>query len=176
MIVSDPADLTWITETRNVAVLRWPAEAEEAERLEREGIPHLLLVEPDAAPPVTGSCFEDWLTLPASDLEVRTRMLGLARRAAHHSPVPSVDELGHLSYRGRSTFLSPIDQRLAHLLIDRFGAVVAERALIDFVWPEGATNQTLRVHVSRLRQRVEPIGLTITCVRQKGYVMGEARE
>src|SRR5262245_35703066 len=132
------SDLGWLTETRDVALLQWPAEQAEAERLEREGIPHLLLVEPGAVPPVTGSCFEDWLTLPATDLEIRTRMLGLARRAAHHSPLPSVDDLGQLSYRGRSTFLSPIDQRLASTLIERYGAVVAEQELVDRVWPEGA--------------------------------------
>ena len=167
----DISDVSWLTATRDVAVLHWPAEQAEAERLVQEGAPHLLLVAQGEDPPVTGACLEDWLTLPATDAEIRARMLGLAQRAAHHNRVPRVDDLGHLSHRGRSVFLSPIDQRLAHALIERFGEVVAEPALIEAVWPEGATNQALRVHVSRLRQRIAPIGLNVKCVRSSGYVM-----
>jgi DNA-binding response OmpR family regulator len=125
---------------------------------------------------VTGSCLEDWLSLPTTDLEIRTRLLGLAQRASNHYRRPHVDDLGHLTHRGRSVFLSPIDQRLAHALISRFGEIVPDRELIDTVWPEGATNQALRVHVSRLRRRIESVGLVVTCVRRSGYVMTEANE
>ena len=163
--------LTWLTEARDVVVLSWPAEAAEAARLDEQGVPHLLLVEEGGEAPICASCFEDWIALPADEAEIRIRMLGLARRAAHHSPRPAVDPLGHLSHRGHSVFLSPIDQRLAHALIERFGEVVAERDLIQAVWPEGATNQALRVHVSRLRQRIDPVGLKVKCVRSSGYVM-----
>jgi DNA-binding response OmpR family regulator len=176
MAIVDSTNLGWLTATRDVVILQWPAEATEAQRLTNEGVPHLLLVAEGEAPPVTGACLEDWLTLPASDAEIRARMLGLAQRAAHHNRVPRVDELGHLSHRGRSVFLSPIDQRLAHVLIERFGEVVAEPDLIEAVWPEGATNQALRVHVSRLRQRIVPIGLSVKCVRSSGYVMTEAAD
>src|SRR5256885_1085344 len=130
------SNVAWLTATRDVAVLQWPAEATEADRLNREGTPHLLLVAEGAAPPVTGSCLEDWLSLPTNDGEIRARMLGLAQRAAHHYRVPRVDDLGHLSHRGRSVFLSPIDQRLAHALIEAFGEVVPEQRLIAYVWPE----------------------------------------
>jgi DNA-binding response OmpR family regulator len=170
----DTTDVGWLTATRDVVILQWPAESAEAVRLRTNGIPHLLLVAEGEEPPVTGSCFEDWLSLPTTDLEVRTRLLGLAQRAAHHHRLPRVDEVGHLSHRGRSVFLSPIDHRLAHALIEHFGEVVPEPELIDAVWPEGATNQALRVHVSRLRQRIVPVGLKLTCVRRMGYVMTEA--
>ena len=173
MTNSDVSNVSWLTESRGVVVLQWPDESAEAQRLEGEGVPHLLLVADGAAPPVTGSCFEDWLSLPATDLEIRTRLVGLAKRAAHHSPRPQVDEVGQCTHRGRSVFLSPIDQRLAQMLVEHFGSVVTERELIAHVWPEGATNQALRVHVSRLRQRVEPIGLNITCARGTGYVITE---
>jgi len=167
------ADLAWLTESRNVAVLHWPREAEEAERLERQGIPHLLLVEEGASPPLSSSCVEDWVALPATDREIQIRLVNLARRSANHSPPITVDELGQLSYGGTSLFLSPIDQRLAQALVENFGTVVTERELIERVWPDGATNQALRVHVSRLRQRLLPLRLTITCVRSTGYVMAE---
>jgi hypothetical protein len=165
--------LAWLTEGRDVAVLYWPREAEEAARLEREGVAHLLLVEDGEAMPVSASCLEDWLMLPATDRELQIRLVNLARRAARHPRRPSVEEFGQLKYGGRSVFLSPIDNRLARALIDNFGAVVAEQALIDHVWPEGATNQALRVHVSRLRQRISSLDLTIQCVRHAGYLMAE---
>jgi DNA-binding response OmpR family regulator len=168
--------LTWLTEARDVVVLSWPGETAEAARLDEQGVPHLLLVEEGHEAPICESCFEDWITLPADEVHIRARMIGLARRAAHHSPRPSVDALGHLSHRGRSVFLSPIDQRLASALIERFGEVVTETDLLTAVWPEGASNQALRVHVSRLRQRIVPVGLKITCVRSSGYVMTDSTD
>jgi two-component system, OmpR family, response regulator len=176
MASADFSNVSWLTATREVVLLQWPADAVEAQRLVREGVPHLLLVADGETPPVTGACLQDWLSLPAADAEIRARMLGLAQRAANHQRVPHVDELGHLSHRGRSVFLSPTDQRLAHALIERFREVVAERDLIEAVWPEGATNQALRVHISRLRHRIVPIGLNVKCVRSSGYVMTDGSD
>jgi hypothetical protein len=167
--------LAWLTEGRDVAVLYWPREADEAARLDGQGIAHLLLVAEGEAPPVSSSCLEDWLSLPASDREIHIRLVNLAKRAANHPRRPSVDEFGQLSYGGRGVFLSPIDHRLARALVESYGTVVAEQELIEQVWPEGATNQALRVHVSRLRQRIRPLELTIRCVRHTGYVMTEGK-
>ena len=168
------ARLVWLTHSHDVAVLNWPEEADEAERLDRQGIPRLLLVAPGATPPSSGSCLEDWLALPANDVEVEARLVNLARRAEHHPRPPTIDTFGQLTYRGRSRFLSPVEQRLAQTLIETFGAIVEERELRKQVWADGATEQRLRVHVSRLRRRLLPIDLTITCVRNAGYLMAEA--
>jgi len=173
MELTDTSSLAWLTESRDVVVLYWPADADKSRQLELEGVARLLLVEPGAAPPRSGSCLEDWLALPVSDVELQTRLANLAKRAASHPRPPTVDDLGQLSYRGRSLFLSPIDQRLASVLVDSFRAIVTEEELINTVWPEGASNQTLRVHVSRLRQRLGRLGLTIKCARTAGYVMAE---
>jgi DNA-binding winged helix-turn-helix (wHTH) protein len=168
------ARLAWLAQSREVAVLHWPAEAEEANRLDQQGIPRLLLVESGATPPLSDSCLEDWLMVPASDLEVETRLVNLAKRTAHHPRPPMIDDFGRLTHRGRSLFLSPLDQRLAQALVENFGAIVEEPELIKKVWPEGARNQVLRVHVSRLRQRLAPLELTIKCVRNTGYLIAEA--
>jgi len=168
--------LVWLSETRNVAVLYWPDEAEEAARLDRRGLPCLLLVRPDAAPPMSESCLEDWLILPASELEIQTRLVNLTKRAARHSHTPTVDDLGQVTHRGRSVFLPPTDRRVMKALVERFGAVVTEPDLISSVWPDGATNQVLRAHVSRLRHRLSPINLTIKCVRNAGYFVTEVGE
>jgi DNA-binding winged helix-turn-helix (wHTH) protein len=165
------ARLVWLTHSHDVAVLRWPEEADEAARLDRQGSPRLLLVEYGAIPPTSGSCLEDWLVLPASDAEVEARLVNLARRAEHHPRPPTIDAFGQLTYRGRSRFLSPVEQRLAQTLIDSFGAIVGERELRKKVWSDEATEQRLRVHVSRLRRRLLPIDLTIKCVRNAGYLI-----
>lgn len=64
-----------------------------------------------------------------------------------------------------------MDQHLAEPLIANFGNAVAEDDLITSAWHEGGNEQTLRVHVSRLRRRLAPIGLTITNIRAYGYAM-----
>ena len=167
------ARLDWLTQSHDVAVLRWPEEADEAERLDRQGVPRLLLVTPGATLPTSGSCLEDWLVLPATDAEVEARLVNLSRRAEHHPRPPTIDGFGQLTYRGRSRFLSPVEQRLAQTLIDRFGEIVSEEQLRTQVWSDGATEQRLRVHVSRLRRRLLPIDLTIKCVRNTGYLIAE---
>ena len=166
--------LVWLSEARNVAVVHWPDEAEEATRLGRQGLPCLLLVRPDSAPPISDSCLEDWLVLPATDLEIQTRLISLARRAARHSHPPTVDHLGQVTHRGMSVFLPPTDHRVMEALVVKFGTIVTEPELVEKVWPGGATNQVLRAHVSRLRHRLAPIGLTIKCVRNAGYLIAEA--
>ena len=85
--------------------------------------------------------------------------------------VPSLDEHGQLSHRGETVFLSITDQRIAEVLVENFGQVVSEETLLERARPDNRSDQTLRVNVSRLRRRVAPIGLAITCVRGHGYLM-----
>jgi DNA-binding response OmpR family regulator len=132
-----------------------------------------LIVEAGVAPPSSESCFEDWLRLPAEDCDVRARLLSLSRRAAHHPTVPMIDEYGQLAHRGASVFLSPVDQRVAEALVENFGTAVRDAELARRAWPSGSSGQTLRVHISRLRRRISQLGLTITSVRNVGYVMHE---
>ena len=56
-------------------------------------------------------------------------------------------------------------------MIENFGSAVAENDLIAAAWHEGGSEDTLRVHVSRLRRRLAPMGLTITSIRAYGYVL-----
>ncbi len=104
---------------------------------------------------------------------MRARLLSLARRAARHPMTPSVDDCGRLTHRGASVFLSPVDQRVAEVLVESFGTAVRDDVLARRAWPAGSSEQTLRVHISRLRRRVSHLGLTITSVRNVGYVMHE---
>jgi len=157
--------------TKDVVILHWPEQADRIDDLERLGIPRLLLVEPDAAPPISTSCIEDWLRLPVDDASLRARLVALAAHARRHPMVPLLDEHGQLSHRGETVFLSVTDQRIAEVLVEHFGHVVSEETLLEHARPANRNDQTLRVNVSRLRRRVAPLGLAITCVRGHGYLM-----
>ncbi len=157
--------------TKDVVILQWPDQADRVEELERLGIPRLLLVEPDCPPPPSTSCLEDWLRLPVDDASLRARLVALAAHARRHPMVPVLDEHGQLSHRGESVFLSNTDKRIALVLIEQFGRVVSEESLLERARPEGGNDQTLRVNVSRLRRRIAPLGLAITCVRGHGYLL-----
>jgi len=156
---------------RDVVALGWPDQADERDRLDRAGIPRLWFVEPGVEPPISENCLEDWLRLPADDTDVRARLVALARRAACHPAVPTLDAHGRFTHRGAVVFLSPVEQHLMEPLVANFGAAVSERDLIGSAWLEGGRDETLRVHVSRLRHRLAPIGLDIANVRGYGYVL-----
>ena len=158
-------------EHHDVVVLRWPEQALDVDRLDALGIPRLLLVVPGAAPPQTSSCLQDWIRLPADDADVRARIEILSRRPSWHPSLPWVDDVGQLSYRGLALFLSPLDERLARVLIEHFGELVPEEMLMEHGWPQGTTVEAARTQISRMRRRIAPLGLCITRARGNGYVM-----
>jgi hypothetical protein len=153
----------------DVVVVRWPEQHADAERLARLDRPHLLLVEPGVAPPELTSCVADWIRLPADDVDLRARLAALEARARHHPAKPVVDGFGELSYAGKRVFLSPTDQRLAELLVASFDGAVSEQTLFAELWDGEGESSKVRVHVSRLRKRIEPLGLEITFIRGFGY-------
>ncbi len=171
MLTQPTAKLVGESTNRDVVVLNWPDQSAERDRLDRHGVPRLWLVDHDVDPPIGDSCLEDWLRLPAEDADVRARITSLARRAEHHPLRPTLDTYGQLTCRGIVVIVSPVDQRIAETLIENFGEAVSEHDLIAAAWPEGGNEQTLRVHVSRLRRRLLPTGLAITSIRGFGYVM-----
>jgi DNA-binding response OmpR family regulator len=132
----------------------------------------LLLVE-RGAPPVPTDELEDWIRLPAHDLDLRVRLEGLRRRSGGASgSAPLLDDDGVLRVGGRWVSLPPVEARLTAALIDRFGAVVSRDSLARSGWPGGSPGRNaLDVHVLRLRRRLSPLRLAIRTVRSRGYVM-----
>jgi DNA-binding winged helix-turn-helix (wHTH) protein len=160
----------------DVTLVRWPGEAMRRERLAALDTPRLLLVEDDAAPPSSTDCLEDWIRIPAQDVDIQLRMEGLMVRAAHHVvDVPALDADGVLRYGACWVPLPPVEGRLTAALLDRFGAVVSREALSRAGWPEGAPGRNaLDVHVLRMRRRLEGVGLAIRTVRSRGYLLEPA--
>ncbi|HVT76020.1 MAG TPA: helix-turn-helix domain-containing protein [Acidimicrobiales bacterium] len=157
----------------DVVLLRWPAEAARREDLVEIGQARLLLVEDGAMPPEALDCIEDWIRVPASELDLRARLTALEVRARHHSvTTPTLDGDGVLRFGTSWVPLPPVEARLTATLVDRFGAVVSRDALASAGWPDGAAGRNaLDVHVLRLRRRVGPLGLSIKTVRSRGYLM-----
>jgi len=120
---------------------------------------------------VCTSCLEDWARLPVADDELRARLDSLAEHQRVHAH-PSVDEFGVLRQDGSIVFLSPREQAIAEILITNFGAVVRDETFARHVFGESdLRRETLRTHTSRLRKRIAPLGLTVSCIRNVGYMM-----
>jgi DNA-binding response OmpR family regulator len=163
----------------NVEVVRWPADAQRLAELRELRIPRLLVVadgDGDDELPLPVDCLEDWVTSSAPEWEVDARRQALVLRSGEHAVRPLLDEDGLLHHRDAWVSLSPVEQALAGVLLDRFGAVVTREMLADRAWPSGVpTRNALDVHVLRLRRRIAPVGLEIRTVRSRGYLM-QSRE
>jgi hypothetical protein len=159
----------------DVAVLRWPAEAAAVAMLRDAGLPRLLLVDPDAEPPLDADCRQDWVRTPADGREIELRRRALHWRARAHRPAPTLDGYGRLLHGGRWAALSPVEDGLVRPLIASFGAVVPYATLVTSAWPDGAPSENaLRLHFMRLRRKLQPLGLELRSVRSCGVVLEEA--
>ena len=158
----------------DVAILRWPAEEGCREPLAQKGVPRLLLVEGDGCPPPT-DCMEDWVDATAGEDEIRARVSALEERWRTHNPaMPELDADGLLRFRGAWVALTPVESRLAKVLLDHMGTVVSREAILRAGWREGEpARNVLDVHILRLRRRMAPLGLAIKTFRGRGYLMEE---
>ena len=157
----------------DVVLLRWPAESARREDLIERGVARLLLVEDGSTPPAPADCLEDWIRVPAPEVDMRARLAALEHRATRHSPsVPTLDADGVLRFGAAWVSLPPVEARLTEVLLDRYRAVVGRDTLARAGWPEGtAGRNALDVHVLRLRRRLSAVGLVIRTVRSRGYLM-----
>lgn len=136
-------------------------------------MPRLLLVDPGEPPPQSADDLEDWVRVPADEVDLHARVENLNRRARNRTEVrPALDDDGVLRVNGTWVSLPPVEARLTGALLGRFGSVVSRDSLSTSGWPEGAPGRNaLDVHVLRLRRRIAPLGLTIRTVRSRGYLL-----
>jgi hypothetical protein len=157
----------------DVILVRWPLEEARRAQLRDDGIPRLLLVENGAPPPRTMDDLEDWMRVPADEVDLHARVENLNRRAQLRIEVPpELDDDGVLRAGDRWVPLPPVEARLASALIDRYRSVVSRETLGRAGWPVGAPGRNaLDVHVLRLRRRIAPLSLAIRTVRGRGYLL-----
>lgn len=156
-----------------MAMVRWPSEQEIRLSLAAEGRPRLLLLE-DGPPPVVVDPLEDWIRLPADDEEMWARVESLRQRWEEPKK-PKLDDDGVLTWADRWVALSPIEARLAAVLLEGFTTMVSHHVLVQATQgSEDLRRNSLDVQLHRLRRRLAPMGLAIRTVRKRGYVLEPA--
>jgi hypothetical protein len=153
-----------------VHLVRWPAEAGDRRRFGEMGELCLLLVEPNELPPDDVRRSEDWVRSTADPIEVHWRIERL--RALNPRPVgpPEVDDDNIVSFGDQWLPLGPLDARLVSLLSAHFGTLVHRDDLRAAIG-DSLSDAALSVRLFRLRRQLAPLGLNITTVRARGYVL-----
>ena len=127
---------------------------------------------------MTGS--PDWVERPANAEEMDRLADRLEARTPAGPPTPRVDRDGILRFRGRLVPLSPIEERIIRALVETPGSVVRQAHLVSDAGLSDAEKGTapssasLRTRMTRLRRRIEPLGLTVRWLRGRGYVVETA--
>jgi len=155
----------------DVVLLDWPGDADARDRLRRIGRPRLLAVPAGEPAPHVVDLDEDWIRLPASDGDVRARMVALAERVARSTTPGVVVRDGRLVHAGQWVALSPIEEQLLAGLVDDFGQVVSLERLTQRVAGRPLTPNAVRVHVMRVRRRILPLGVVVRTVHGRGYLV-----
>ena len=151
-----------------VELVHWPRERSRRDRLHELNQPRLLLVDPDADPPLTVDPAEDWVRLPADHEDVQARLESLRRRTEAQ---PVLDD-GVLRTASGWVALPELEARIMEVLLSRFGRVADRQSVLAAGWPDGTPNRNvLDVHLHRLRRRIEPVDLRIRTVRKRGYIL-----
>lgn len=156
----------------HLAVLEpaWPKTKglELARHLTARGVPVILMAENSGHTAVESLQWaDDFVRLPVDPQEMVARIRGVLRRIPDHGyadqPMLIIDERLSVNYRtnmliieGDIVRLSPIESRLFHLLLWHRGRTVDYRTFLLRVWPTGGVYEdTLRVHMHRLRAKLE---------------------
>jgi two-component system OmpR family response regulator len=160
----------------DVVLVRWPSDEQALDLARKGAVPRLLLVEGGSPPPVVDDELEDWIRVPADEVDLHARVEALDRRLrARAATAPELDDDGVLRVGGAWVSLPPVEARLTGALLARLGAVVSRDALGRAGWPDGVPGRNaLDVHVLRLRRRIQPLGLAIRTVRARGYLLEAA--
>jgi hypothetical protein len=156
-----------------VELVRWPAGAARRADLADAGVPRLLVVDPDDPPPRCTDPLEDWVREPVGRSELDARRSTLARRAAAIAGQPRIDATGTVRVGRRGVELTAAQVAVARLLVSGFGRVVPGAQIEQACRAAGASDHPKAVAalMGRIKCRVAEVGLTVACVRDRGYVL-----
>jgi len=74
---------------------------------------------------------------------------------------------------GKSIFLSPIEYKILLALSEFRGQEMSREQIVDKVWGKGfaMNSRSVDSHISRLRSKVEPVGVMVDVKRGAGYFL-----
>lgn len=127
---------------------------------------------------------DDFIAKPFDLTVLSAKMQALLRRAYDFSSTPQV--LEHrgvqlsrmdtvLLYQGESLSLTRNEYRILLTLMERAGSIVSRETLMERLWETDSfvDENTLSVNITRLRRKLEPLGLSHLIATRKGlgYIM-----
>ena len=134
---------------------------------------------------------DDYVIKPLSHRQLAMRIRAIVNRASG-TPGPNVDggelhagklrldlESHEVIKNAQVVRLTPIEFRIFYLLMLNAGRVVSTSRLIEYAWGyDGADAGTVKMHVSRIRQKLDMYGTAsdyVASVRWVGYVLKEGQ-
>jgi hypothetical protein len=168
------ASSTRADEGSDIAIVRWPAQADQRVLLASEGRPRILLLAAGAAPPETVDDREDWLSETAPPDELLMRVETLRQRTLVQRP--RLDAHGLLRHRGRWVAITDAQLPIVARLVEDFGKIVSNGELAEAYCAAGGTSKdvSMRTALKRLRHRVAEVGLVLRAVRKRGVILDDA--
>jgi DNA-binding response OmpR family regulator len=154
----------------NVHVIRWPEESWRLKSCRMLNLPCILVAAPAARIPKLVAGREDWVRHPASSTELEERAALLLDNTYTY---PTLDEDGLLRFQRDVVALSPAGTLLVSALTCPPHRLVSReemRNLLAEVCPH-PTDNSLNIHVLRLRRKLKPLGLHIETIRNRGYIL-----
>jgi hypothetical protein len=161
-----------LTSVDGVRLLRWPDENDLRDELAVAGVPRILLIGADAAPPEDWDELEDWVRLPLDPDELQHRARTLRRRA-RSTDRPWFDDDGLLRVGDRWVDLPAGPRAVVELLVTRFGQVVyVDELATTYLEAGGSSRESARkTMIVRVRHRLADVGLDLHNVRDSGYLL-----
>lgn len=152
-----------------VQLVRWPEDLALREELAALGRPRILLVPAGIRPPELDE-LEDWIRVPADELDLWSRMRRMAQ-LYNRGQAPWLDD-EVLHHEGRITVLGASEAELLRPLVVGFRELVLREELEAVLFPCGAPSaRTIDARIHRLRVRLAETGLTIHTIRGRGFVL-----
>jgi hypothetical protein len=158
----------------DVSVIRWPAEEPLREQLAWFGLPRVLLLEPGIQPPDPIDGLEDWMRVPADPMDLTARRAVLQRRAAEaERRTPFIDDDALLWVGSAWVSITAAQAPVLRVLLEHLNRVVRFDAVVAAYESAGGSGHpaSVRTLLSRLGQRVRPVGLDLVTVRRRGVLL-----
>lgn len=131
---------------------------------------------------------DDYVLKPLKHRQLAMRIRAILNRASGNTGSAIVDssvlrngkvaldlESHEVTYSSHVVRLTPIEFRMFYMLMLNAGHIVSSPRLIEYAWGyQGADAGVLKMHISRIRLKLERVGLSaewLTCVRWVGYVL-----